>query len=953
MSRQTRFFLVLALLSCSQSLQILADEPETIWLEAEHFVGISGYCWPMGDDARGMRNTDGNWGISGPGWAAEWNQGGESGFMSIATGAAESKAVVRRKIQVPRAGNYFVWVRYADWREASEQFEIHVRQPGAPDQKLEFGSSAKIEEDNEMKLYWGWAFAWVHAVANLKSGEAEIELAVSSAQSVPRQIDVVVLSTDARYRPLIKEQPASTTGQLLRQIQSERMPDWRPLARRNVLGEIDLSKPTDLKSDAVANWNMPETWRTKTFADRGFLYLWNVSHTDPLKTWLSDDPNRVLYPYNIIDSDTRTEFEAKYGGAIDVPIFSDPRVTPTFHGVGAGVFATDPTTGEVLPLGHKFSKWLDENPQRNWGMMMNYHPGVKIGDAGVAQFQKYRDRFVGSIAGESLGYFYPEAPDMKAATEAATTRRGLVSAFEPISLAANNAKYRALYDRDLDANPFADVISCHSVGSLAFAPICFRWGARTVGYESSAATSSLLSLRWACMRGAARQHGGLTATYRSCNFGDSSTIFSQGSSFSGPQNILDNYYSVYSGAGMTWYKFDIWYQYMAGSSMFYHEQGFDEFWKPGGTTAAGRKPVQLSPKGKLVDRFLRTTKEHPDRGSPVTPVAFLMDYAHGWEPANFWPNSFVNWQQQPDRFLHSDHEQMLQQWLWAAYYPIGPESEKPITAVNEVYVPGIFGDIFDCVFAYPEIDRWRTIDTYPVVVVLGDIELTDAEGQRLNQYVEQGGTLLVSADQLTGPGASQLQLPLSGERRQSDNYRWQWQSDHAKRNDCPVFEYQAIQVATSTDINAATTWQALATTESGDTFCAWSNRGAGRIVVLSVPRGLTVSRSLHPVSALLLAHLSRGQMPIEVDGDVQWLINRGKDAWFVTLLNPAGQAKPQQGITPTDYRQNKTVTIRASFPIHSATDWLAPDDVLAIDPTSDHQITLAVPAGSVRIIELR
>ncbi len=953
MSKPTCCFILSALLSFSQPGQILADEPEAVWLEAEHFTGIKGYCWPMGDDARRMRNTDGNWGISGPGWAAEWNQGGESGFMSIATGAAENKAVVRRKIQVPRSGNYHVWVRYADWREASEQFEIRLRQPAALDQKLTFGTSAKIEEDNEMKLYWGWAFAWDQAVANLNTGEAEIELAVVNDQSVPRQIDVVVLSTDSQYHPLIKEQPANTTGELLRQIQSEGTRDWRPLARRNLLGEIDLAKSKNLTADAITNWDLPETWRTRTFAERGFLYLWNCAHTDALKTWLSDDPNRVRHPYNIIDEETRTEFEAKYAGAAEIPIFSDPRITPTFQGVGAGVFATDPTSGEVLPLGQKFSKWLDDNPRRNWAMMMNYHPGAKIGDTGVAQFQKYRDRFVGSIAGESLGYFYPEVDQMKAATESATTRRGLVSAFEPLSWAANAAKYHAVYDRDLDVNPYADVIACHSVGSMAFAPICFRWGARTVGYESSAATSSLLSLRWACMRGAARQNGGLTATYRSCNFGDSATIFSQGSSFSGPQNILDNYYSVYSGAGMTWYKFDIWYQYMAGSSMFYHEQGFDEFWKPGGTTAAGRKPVQLSPKGKLVDRFLRITKEHPDRGSPVTPVAFLMDYAHGWEPASFWPNSFVNWHQQPDRFLHSDHEQMLQQWLWAAYFPIGPESEKPITAVNEVYVPGIFGDIFDCVFAYPEIERWRTIDTYPAVVVLGDIELTEAEGQRLNKYVEQGGTLLVSADQLTGPGAAQLHLPLSGERRQSDNYCWQWDAGNAEQKNCPVFEYQPMQLGTGTDSESAATWQSLATTESGDAFCAMSNRGAGRIVVLAVPRGLTISRLLHPVSALLLAHLSRGQMPIDVDGDVEWLINRGKDAWFITLLNPAGQAKPQQGITPTDYRQNKTVTIRASFTIHSAADWLAPDDVFSVNPTSDQQLTLSVPAGSVRIIELR
>jgi hypothetical protein len=105
--------------------------------------------------------------------------------------------------------------------------------------------------------------------------------------------------------------------------------------------------------------------------------------------------------------------------------------------------------------------------------------------------------------------------------------------------------------------------------------------------------------------------------------------------YSKPVNILDNFYDVYSGAGMDWYKFDIWYQYMAGASMFFHEEGFDEFWTPGGRSA-GVHDVQLSPKGKLVDRFLRITKDF-DRGTPYTPVAFLADYAHGWTAAPFRP----------------------------------------------------------------------------------------------------------------------------------------------------------------------------------------------------------------------------------------------------------------------------------------------------------------------------
>ena len=117
-----------------------------------------------------------------------------------------------------------------------------------------------------------------------------------------------------------------------------------------------------------------------------------------------------------------------------------------------------------------------------------------------------------------------------------------------------------------------------------------------------------------------------------------------------------------------------------------------------------------------------------------------------------------------------------------------------------------------------------------------------------------------------------------------------------------------------------------------------------------MPHGLTISRSAHPVVPRLFAHLTRGLMPIEVRGDVQWLVNRTTTGWMVTLLNQAGQAKPQQGITPTDYRENRSVTIVSRVPVTTAKDRLLPDDVLAV---KENRVTLEVPAGGVRVIELK
>jgi hypothetical protein len=935
MNSLSRYVLLFAL-ACWGSTSLAA---ETIWLEAEHLDGIRGYCWPMGDDSRKMRETNGNWGLSGPGWAAEWNQGGESGFLSIATGAADDKAIVTKQIEIPADGKYFVWVRYGDWREKTERFQLQLEQGGAVAFNGRFGEKAVIEEDNEMKLYWGWAFAWDHGESTLKKGPLKVNLLSTTKDPEPRQVDVIVLTTDETYRPLIKEQPANPAWKILASYRGGVPQEVEPLSRRAA------PKLSEKAAAPIAAAPLPDAWKLRTFRDKGFLYLWNVSHTNAAETWLSDKPDRIKFPYNINDEATRTEFEKTYAGRDDVPIFSDPRVVPTFHGVGPGIFATDEKTGEVKTQGQLFAKWLDANPNRPWAMMMNYHGGEKIGDQGVAMFQKYRDRYVGSISGESLGYFYPAEAEMQAATASAKTRRQLVEAFSPITLKYNTEKYRAVYGKDLDKNAYEDVIACLSIGNIVFVPICYDWGARIAGYESSTCTSSVLNMRWAFMRGQARQHTGLTATYRSCNFGDSSTIFSSGSSFTSPQNLLDNYYSVFSGAGMTWYKFDIWYQYMAGSSMFYHEQGFDEFWKPGGTTAAGIKPVQLSPKGKLVDRFLRTTAANPDRGNPYTPVAFLVDYAHGWEPAPFWPNAFKNWHAHQDRFLFGDHERMLQEWFWTAYYPIGPESEKPITGVNEVYLPAVYGDIFDVICAYPDVNKWRTIDTYPVVIANGEIELTDAEGQRLAQYIERGGTLLVADAHLTGPGVAALKLP-AGEYRETEGYDWNLATGEPRVDGMHAsgrFRYRQIPLEDKT-------WQPLARAANGDAFCAAADRGAGRIVYLSVPHGLTIGKQVHPVVPRLIAHLTRGLMPVEVDGDVQWLVSRAEGSWLVTLLNPAGQDKPQQGITATDYRKNRRVVIRSQVPITSARDRLLTDDALAVQ---QNIVELTVPAGAVRIVELK
>ena len=66
------------------------------------------------------------------------------------------------------------------------------------------------------------------------------------------------------------------------------------------------------------------------------------------------------------------------------------------------------------------------------------------------------------------------------------------------------------------------------------------------------------------------------------------------------------------------------------------------------------------------------------------------------------------------------------------------------------------------------------------------------------------------------------------------------------------------------------------------------------------------------------------------------------------------QGKPQQGIGPTDYRENREITITTAQPVKSARDRLLPTDSLKVESNDGKQtVTLIVPAGGVRIIELK
>ena len=271
--------------------------------------------------------------------SAEWSQGGESEWNSAAASADETGATIYQDFEIPRAGNYKVWVRYADWANKTENFVIRITQQGDEVFRHEFGAKESSIAHDEVSMYWGWAFAWDGAAAQLEKGPARLSIEIEKPAEARRHVDCVLLTNDLAYVP-----------------EGRRKPDF---AAMRYLREWSKTRATARCRCSIAPAGpRAASWRRPKLAGRDFLMPWNIAP----EFWpLYDKPpaERPLYPFN---AEPIEEFVKKYAGARDVPIFDSKFVVPV-------IYIND------LPCVSKGGQRLPALPARNdmpFAMLINY-----------------------------------------------------------------------------------------------------------------------------------------------------------------------------------------------------------------------------------------------------------------------------------------------------------------------------------------------------------------------------------------------------------------------------------------------------------------------------------------------------------------------------------------------------------------------------------------------------
>ena len=506
---------LMGMLAFTIVVRVAAQEavPHSVVIEAESLGPLKGNNFSF---EQVEKTTKGSWSLGGPGVAAEWTQGGESEFLSIAARADEPAGVtVGRDIEVPATGKYTLWVRYADYRKKREDFGVRLKQRDKEIISHVFGTKPLVDDLDPMSLLWDFVFTWDKIEVTLAKGAARVELYTTGPTEARRHIDFLVLTTDATYQPTGREKPDAAAWATLRAMMKTGGKGATPLASAASLAEI------------------PAAWK---IAHSPPAFVWNTG-----EPWLDElkRPDKIDVAFGV-EPPLLKDFLAAYRGK-EIPVFGSKLSGPSWGIANYPLIFAD---------GSPFIDWLERHPQQRFTLMLNYNepnwPKGADRRAVYANLKKYQDRCAGYIAGESVAHASYDSGIMSDRIKNAKTRADVLAALRDAHTLSVVKKFTDYYGQPVSAaEAWAPVMSCLSGNNEAYCHALLNWGCKQIGHENTG-NSPTLARRLAFLRGAARQFGAKLADYQSANLGDAATMFSR-QAFLYPassKNILDNSYPV-------------------------------------------------------------------------------------------------------------------------------------------------------------------------------------------------------------------------------------------------------------------------------------------------------------------------------------------------------------------------------------------------------------------------
>lgn len=405
-----------------------------------------------------------------------------------------------------------------------------------------------------------------------------------------------------------------------------------------------------------------------------------------------------------------------------------------------------------------------------------------------------------------------------------------------------------------------------------------KWGADIIGVEIGEHITSTAT-HMAFTRGASRQYDVPWTSQISPWFHKGYTNYQPSDS---PESYSLKGHSE-SFINRHWY-----YSYMSGAALVCAEASGENFFLK--VLDAEKGVMELSRLGLMGKKFNDLTQNGSfDRGIPYTLVALLMSQYSGFATTP----SGGTWSIRPWwTFSPSHRDEMAYQFFEQVYPNSFFDNQQEISGY---LTTSPYGDIFDVLLSDVSLD---VLQDYPVVILLGEFDADSSFAQRLDDYVKQGGVLVLHQTYVKDLGdlGSGIAAMVS----------------HANRNTVGVFGF-----------------------------------GQGSIITVN-----QYNRQIPQIPDSLLRSLSEDLLPLRIDGDIFYLINRNANGWILTLINNDGFVKQPLSFPRKDERAKKTVHITYLGEVSGVREWILGEDIEWLVNGDHTEFSITVSPGELVIIEI-
>lgn len=319
----------------------------------------------------------------------------------------------------------------------------------------------------------------------------------------------------------------------------------------------------------------------------------------------------------------------------------------------------------------------------------------------------------------------------------------------------------------------------------------------------------------------------------------------------------------------------------------------------------GKGNYRLSWYGEICAEIQDFQRLNPDTGINYNPVGLLLSWHNGW--AYKGSNAF-------NRFPYNDGEHMTREVINSMLFNYFEKKE-----LSSFFAATPFGDLYDILrLDTPSgILPLELLKNYKVLFLLGEHQLDNAAVTRLQEYVRNGGTLIINAAQLKNV-PSQFTGVLPGKTAVFTEM-----SDlNGKKLPSGAFTATVLEPQSAKPLYMA------------DAQClgAINRFGDGQVITLGAHwllenerrvEGSIVHKKLLPVAPDLMAKLLPSLTPFTLEGDrvkeqLAWQVNRKGDNWILAAYNNAGVTPActtgAHYSGPEEFDRSKKVTCRIRVP---------------------------------------